>query len=62
MDILASRKFWAAIIGLLVVFFGDRAGLNQQQITDAVILIVTYIAGHALQTGLTDTNTNTVKK
>lgn len=46
---LKSRKFYAAVVGLLFVFFGERAGLSVDQISDAVILIATYIGGTALE-------------
>lgn len=52
MEILTSRQFWAALVGLVVVFFGDRAGLTADQITDAVYLLMTYIVGRGVQVGL----------
>ena len=52
LDILKSRQFWAAIVGLVVVFFGDRAGLTADQITDAIYLLMTYIVGRGVQVGL----------
>ncbi len=48
-ELLKSRKFWAAVIGLVVVFAGDRAGVGSQQLTEAVVLIVTYILGTAVE-------------
>lgn len=48
-NIFKSRKFYAAVVGLLFVFFGDRAGLTVDKISDAVILIATYIGGTALE-------------
>ena len=52
LDILLSRQFWAAVVGLLVVFFGERAGLTADQITDAIYLLMTYIVGRGVQVGL----------
>lgn len=52
MDVITSRQFWAAIVGLLVVFFGERAGLTADQITDAIYLLMTYIVGRGVQVGL----------
>lgn len=52
LDVLKSRQFWAAIVGLLVVFFGNRAGLTADQITDAIYLLMTYIVGRGVQVGL----------
>ena len=42
-DIFKSKRFWAALVGLLFVFLGDNVGFDQQQITDAVWLIVSLI-------------------
>ena len=50
--LLKSRKFWAAIVGLVVIFLGDRAGVAQDQLTAAVATIVAYILGTALEDGL----------
>lgn len=51
-DILKSRQFIAAFVGLAVVFFGQRAGLTAEQITDAIYLLMTYIIGRGVQVGL----------
>jgi len=50
--ILKSRKFWAAVIGLVFVFFGARAGVDTQGLIAAVATIVSYILGTALEDGL----------
>jgi len=50
--LLRSRKFWAAIAGLIVAIFGARAGLDAQAITQAICAIVAYILGTALEDGL----------
>jgi hypothetical protein len=47
-DMLKSRKFWAAIVGLLVVFVGDRAGVQPEALLNAVVVVVGYILGTAL--------------
>ena len=49
LDLLKSRKFWAAVIGLCAVFLGNRAGLDQKQVVDAVIVLTGYILGTALE-------------
>ena len=48
-DLLKSRKFWAALIGLLVVFVGDRAGVDPARLLEAVVVVVGYILGTALE-------------
>lgn len=48
-ELLRSRKFYAALIGMLFVFLGDRAGLGAEEVTNAVYLIVTFIVGTALE-------------
>ena len=49
-ELLKSRKFWAAIIGLVVVFVGDRAGVTPEALLNAVVVVVGYILGTALDT------------
>lgn len=51
-EILSSRQFIAALVGLLVVFFGERAGLSGEDVTNAVTVVVSYILGRGLQVGL----------
>ena len=48
-QVLQSRKFYAAVVGLIIVFTGERAGLTSQQVSDAVILLATFIGGVALE-------------
>jgi hypothetical protein len=50
METLTSHKFIAAIVALVVVFFGDRAGLDAQQVTEAVAVLISYIIGRGLAT------------
>jgi len=49
-SLLKSRKFWAAMIGLVVVFVGDRAGVTPEALLNAVVVVVGYILGTALDT------------
>ena len=51
-NILKSRKFWALVVGLVIVFFGDRAGVDLPTLTAAVVVVVSYILGTALEDGL----------
>lgn len=50
--LLRSRKFWAAVIAIIFIALGPRAGVAQQDLTAAVITIVAYILGTALEDGL----------
>ena len=53
-SLIRSRKFWAALVGLVLVivhnFFPNQLPLSDQAITDAVYILVAYILG----TGLSD--------
>ena len=49
-NVLKSRKFWAAIVALLLALFGPRAGIDQVQLTNAIYALIAYIIG----TGLSD--------
>jgi hypothetical protein len=51
--IFKSRKFWAAVVGLGIAVFGDRAGIDAVGLTAAVVVVVGYITGTALEDGLT---------
>jgi hypothetical protein len=44
-----SRKFYAALIGLIVVFVGDRAGIAPDALLNAVVVLVGYIVGTAIE-------------
>ena len=48
-DMLKSRKFWAAVIGLVIVFAGDRAGVDAEALLNAVVVIVGFILGTAVE-------------
>ena len=50
--LLRSRKFWAAVIAIAFIFLGPRAGIAQHELTAAVVTIVGYILGTALEDGL----------
>jgi hypothetical protein len=49
--LLKSRKFYAALIGLIFVFVGDDIGFDAEEITNAVYLIVSFIFATALDSG-----------
>ncbi len=50
--LLRSRKFWAAVIAIAFITLGPRAGVAQEELTAAVVTIVAYILGTALEDGL----------
>ena len=50
--LLKSRKFWAAVVGLVFLFVGSRAGVDLETLVAAVVVIVGYILGTALEDGL----------
>ena len=55
LGILKSRKFYAALIGLIFVFvsaYVPNFPFSQDQVTAFVVLIVSYILGTAVESGL----------
>jgi len=53
--LLGSRKFWAALVGLVMVFVGHWVPdfpIPEDQILGIVLVIVSYILGTALEDGL----------
>ena len=46
--ILKSRKFYAALIALLLIFLGERAGITAEQLTQAVNVLVAFVIGQGL--------------
>ena len=54
-ELLASRKFWAAAIGLVILVvksFNPAFPLADEQVTDVVYLLVAFIIGTGLEGGL----------
>ena len=54
-QLLGSRKFWAALIGLAMVFVHQYVPdfpIGEDQILGLVLVIVSYILGTALEDGL----------
>jgi len=47
--IFKSRKFYAAIVALILAFFGNRAGLDEATLQNAVYTLIAYILGTALE-------------
>jgi len=52
LSLLKSRKFWAAVVGILVAVAGERAGIDAEQLNAGLALLITYILGTALEDGL----------
>lgn len=50
--LIRSRKFWASVIAIAFIVLGPRAGVQQAELTAAVLTIVAYILGTALEDGL----------
>ena len=53
--LLGSRKFWAAIVGLAMVFittYVQDFPLGEDQILSLVLILVSYIIGTSLEDGL----------
>jgi len=47
-SVLSSRKFWATVVALLLIFFGERAGITGEQLTEAVYALIAYVLGTGL--------------
>jgi hypothetical protein len=53
--ILCSRKFWAALIGVVFVIvkaYNPNFPINADQLTSLVVILVGYIFGTALEEGM----------
>lgn len=54
-QLLASRKFWAALIGVVLVTvkaFRPDFPLAEEELTNLVYLLVAYIIGTGFESGL----------
>lgn len=53
--LLKSRKFWAALVGLLLVvvkgFYPDLP-LDDEMVTNLIYILIAYITGTAIEDGL----------
>jgi hypothetical protein len=57
-QLLGSRKFWAALIGLVLVVvkaFNPDFPLEEEQLTAVVYVLVAYILGTGIEDGLSRT-------
>ncbi|HPX95582.1 MAG TPA: hypothetical protein PK057_03965 [Brevefilum fermentans] len=58
--LFGSRKFWAALVGLAMVFVNHylpNFPLSEEQILAVVLVLVSYILGTALEDGLSRMHT-----
>ncbi len=58
-QLLGSRKFWAALIGLVLVIvkaWQPDFPLAEEQLTEVVYVLVAYILGTGLEDGLRGMN------
>lgn len=59
LQLLGSRKFWAALIGLFLVIlkvWRPNFPLAEEELTNVVYLLVAYILGTGLEDGLRRTD------
>lgn len=42
-----SKKFWTAVVALVFVFIGEHVSLSQEQVGEAVMVLITLIGGFA---------------
>ena len=49
LDLLKSRAFIGAVVGLVYLFFGEWAGIDLPALIGAVVIIVSYIIGSAIE-------------
>ena len=50
--LLKSRKFWATVVGIVFMIWGSRAGIDSEVLLGAVVTLMSYILGTALEDGL----------
>lgn len=56
--LIASRKFWAALVGLILVIikaYQPDFPLDGDQLTNVITVIVAYILGTGIEDGLSRT-------
>lgn len=48
LKVLTSKKFLAALVAIAFAFFGNRAGLDETVVAQAVYSLIAYILGQGL--------------
>lgn len=48
-DLFKSRKFWGAVVALVIIFTGERAGLSAEVVQNAVYTLIAFILGTGLE-------------
>jgi hypothetical protein len=54
-QLLSSRKFWAALVGLALVIvkaYRPDFPLQEEQVANVIYLLVAYVLGTAIEDGL----------
>lgn len=54
-QLLVSRKFWAAVVGLVMVVvsaYSPNFPLSEEEVARLVYILIAYITGTALEDGL----------
>lgn len=49
LDMLKSKAFIGAVVGFVFLFFGERGGVTLPTLISAVVIIVSYIIGSAIE-------------
>jgi len=49
LDLLKSKAFIGAVVGLVFLFFGERGGVTLPTLIGAVVVIVSYIIGSSIE-------------
>ena len=49
LDLLKSKAFIGAVVGLVFLFFGERGDITLPTLIGAVVVIVTYIIGSSIE-------------
>jgi len=58
-QLVSSRKFWAALVGLVLVIikaWQPDFPVDEEQLTTVIYLLVAYILGTGIEDGLSRTN------